>query len=112
MDLQEQNLKINITVTLNQQGNLQISVSDNGTGMDDKTLKHLFDPFFTTKMDGTGLGLAVVKSVIESHQGNISVLSEAGKGSKFNIQLPCLQASKTQLSNTQNDGEYRGENND
>ena len=100
MDASEEKLVINISVSLNQKGKLLISVSDNGIGMEDQTLKHLFDPFYTTKMDGTGLGLAVVKSVIESHQGTISVDSTLGKGSTFTIQLPCLQASKTQLSNT------------
>ena len=109
MDASEDSLKINITVSLNQKGNLLMSVSDNGIGMDKKILKHLFDPFFTTKMDGTGLGLAVVKSVIESHQGKISVSSEPGKGSEFYIHLPCLQANKTQLSNAQNNGEYEDE---
>jgi len=50
-------------------------------------------------MDGTGLGLAVVKSVIESHQGGISVTSIVGKGSNFEIYIPCVQANKTQISN-------------
>jgi two-component system sensor histidine kinase FlrB len=66
--------------------------------MEDDILKHLFDPFFTTKMDGTGLGLAVVKSVIESHQGGISVTSKVGAGTNFEIHIPCMQASQTQLS--------------
>jgi signal transduction histidine kinase len=73
--------------------------------MDENTLKHLFDPFFTTKVDGTGLGLAVVKSVIESHQGRIHVESSPGQGSCFQIHLPCQQASKTQLSKHENEGE-------
>lgn len=99
MDASKHNRIINIKVKLGRKGDLLISITDSGCGMDDRTLKHLFDPFFTTKMDGTGLGLAVVKSVIESHQGNISVTSEPGKGSRFEIHLPCLQATKTQLSN-------------
>lgn len=98
MDAAEDNLKISIKVKPGIKGDLLISINDNGCGMDANTLKHLFDPFFTTKMDGTGLGLAVVKSVIESHQGTIKVTSELDTGSCFEIHLPCLQASKTQLS--------------
>ena len=99
MDASENNLNISIDVKLGRKGHLIINVVDNGCGMDDKTLRHLFDPFFTTKMDGTGLGLAVVKSVIESHQGGISVTSIVGKGSNFEIYMPCVQANKTQISN-------------
>ena len=99
MDASENNLNISIDVKLGRKGHLIINVVDNGCGMGDKTLKHLFDPFFTTKMDGTGLGLAVVKSVIESHQGGISVTSIVGKGSNFEIYMPCVQANKTQISN-------------
>ncbi len=101
MDAGDQNLQIRIEVILGQKGDLVVSVSDNGCGMDENTLKHLFDPFFTTKMDGTGLGLAVVKSVIESHQGQIKVSSKQAKGSQFEIRMPCQQATKTQLSNIQ-----------
>lgn len=106
LDASETELQIKITVSMSQKGNLQIGVSDDGIGMDENTLNHLFDPFFTTKQDGTGLGLAVVKSVIESHQGDISVTSEPGRGSHFCIYLPCLQANKTQLSNTAKEGNH------
>ncbi len=98
LDAAKDQVTIHIDVALNQQGLLQIIVKDNGCGMNVETMKHLFDPFFTTKPDGTGLGLAVVKSVIESHQGRILVDSEEGAGTEFLIELPCLQGSKTQLS--------------
>ncbi|MBL6999873.1 MAG: PAS domain-containing protein [Gammaproteobacteria bacterium] len=100
MDAAQQQLHIRIDVSTSRQADMLITIADNGCGMDEKILQHLFDPFFTTKMDGTGLGLAVVKSVIESHQGKISVVSTPGQGSRFDIHLPCLQASKTQLSQT------------
>ncbi len=100
MDASDKNLIISIDVNLSHKGDLVMSVTDNANGMDELTRKHLFDPFFTTKMDGTGLGLAVVKSVIESHQGTITVNSEPGKGTRFEIHLPCQQGNKTQLSHT------------
>ncbi|NQU10651.1 hypothetical protein HQ590_07675, partial [bacterium] len=63
---------------------------DIGSGMDQATLQHIFDPFFTTKGPGkgTGLGLAVVRSIIRSFQGEIRVESAPGKGSFFQVILP------------------------
>lgn len=79
-----------ITVSLRklQNGNIQLSVKDEGCGIPDKELKELFKPFYTTKTSGTGLGLALVKKVIEEHEGSISVESVLGKGSNFIVELP------------------------
>jgi two-component system sensor histidine kinase FlrB len=92
----EPRIEIRITTTLH--GLLSISLKDNGCGMDRDTRAHIFDPFFSTKTDGTGLGLAVVKAVVESHQGRIAVYSRPGRGCRFRIFLPCRQAMKTQIS--------------
>ncbi len=72
---------------------VKISISDNGTGMDEETVEKIFDPFFTTKDvgEGTGLGLSVVYGIIESHNGSINVESELGKGTTFIINLPYIQ---------------------
>ena len=94
----DRELRLDIILKLTRDGQIALRIQDNGCGMDDTTLEHLFDPFYTTKMDGTGLGLAVVKSVIESHQGSIRVESGPGRGSIFDIRLPSQQARKTQLS--------------
>ncbi len=98
MDAGQQAVAIHITVSLTDQGQVAVNIRDNACGMDENTLAHLFDPFFTTKTDGTGLGLAVVKSVVESHQGKIQVESTPEQGSCFTIHLPSPQANKTQLS--------------
>jgi len=96
---QEPRIEISIAMTI--RGLLSISIRDNGCGMDRDTRAHIFDPFFSTKADGTGLGLAVVKAVVESHQGRIAVYSRPGRGCRFRIFLPCRQALKTQISNIQ-----------
>jgi two-component system sensor histidine kinase FlrB len=98
LDASKSSPRIQIKVSLSKRGLLSVIVDDNGSGMDRHTRDHLFNPFYTTKIDGTGLGLAVVKSVIESHQGSIALASRPGKGSRFRILLPCQQAVKTQIS--------------
>lgn len=69
---------------------VKLTVSDSGHGIPHDVVKHIFDPFFTTKEfgKGTGLGLTVVKGIIEEHQGSIAVESKEGKGTTFTMLLP------------------------
>jgi len=67
---------------------VKITVADNGKGMSREELKRVFEPFFTTKTGGTGLGLATVYRIIESHSGVILVDSTIGKGTVFTLYLP------------------------
>lgn len=69
---------------------VNISIQDNGNGMDKGLLSRLFDPFFTTKEKGTGLGLSVSYRIIKNHKGNISVDSLKGAGTIFVITLPIV----------------------
>lgn len=68
---------------------VQVRVVDNGRGMSRELLARIFEPFYTTRSNGTGLGLAVVQSVIQAHQGKIEVASVEGEGSCFTLRLPC-----------------------
>lgn len=67
---------------------VELEVSDTGTGLTPQECGRLFTPYYTTKQHGTGLGLAVVQSVVSDHGGRIWVESEAGVGTSFHIRLP------------------------
>ena len=65
-----------------------IKVIDNGIGMTKETLAHVSEVFFTTKQNGTGIGLAFSKEVIELHQGTLSIKSKYNEGTSIIVQLP------------------------
>lgn len=72
-------------------GDLQITWKDNGCGISAQGLSKIFTPFVTYKPTGNGLGLFIVKNIIENHGGSVSVESEEGTGTRFNILLPLSQ---------------------
>jgi len=68
-----------------------IAVGDTGPGIPPDALDKIFTPFFTTKARGTGLGLAVVRKVVDRHGGSVEVETEAGRGTVFKLTLPMAQ---------------------
>ncbi|WP_260446363.1 ATP-binding protein, partial [Nostoc sp. UCD121] len=75
---------------------IMITVADNGVGIPPEILDRIFEPFFTTKEinTGTGLGLSTVLGIIKSHAGFIKVSTNVGKGSKFDLFLPAVEATQ------------------
>jgi C4-dicarboxylate-specific signal transduction histidine kinase len=72
---------------------VEIAVMDNGPGIDPENLGRVFDQFFTTKPEGLGLGLAISRSIVQSHGGMISVQSSRHDGTTFTVSLPIDTAS-------------------
>lgn len=68
--------------------NLQVSVTDNGHGISQAQMKNLFEPFFTSKETGLGMGLSISRTIIETHGGSLSAVSDGRSGSTFTINLP------------------------
>ena len=77
-------------------GSVAISVHDTGIGIPNDAQEKLFKPLFTGKAKGTGLGLAVVKRIVDAHAGQITVESEVGKGSTFTVNLPSEEELKVE----------------
>ena len=73
-----------------------LSVRDNGKGIDEELANKIFEPFYTSRSQGTGLGLAVVKSVANAHQGDVKLVSKNGEGAHFCIHIPMLHTTLKQ----------------
>ena len=82
-----ENKKIEVTVS-EKKDTIIIVISDNGKGIDDEDKDKIFEPKFTTKSSGMGLGLPMVKNIIETYNGTITFTTELNKGSVFKIILP------------------------
>jgi signal transduction histidine kinase len=70
---------------------IELSVIDTGQGMTEEVCGKVFEPFFSTKRQGTGLGLATTRRIVEAHGGTIAVQSAVGRGTKFTIRLPAAE---------------------
>jgi PAS domain S-box-containing protein len=86
---------------------LRLDVSDNGCGIPSEAQARVFDPFFTTKSDGRGLGLAVVHGIVAGLGGTIRLESEVGKGTTFQIIMPCAEGGVTETNGQTSSPEQR-----
>jgi signal transduction histidine kinase len=73
------------TAFKNKNNNLVFEISNSGKPMDRETLERAFEPFYTTKPKGTGLGLGLVKRVVDEHGGSVEIQSDPQKGTKFSL---------------------------
>ncbi len=88
-----------LTITTRQQGDeVLLRISDTGEGMGEDVLNKIFEPYFTTRDFGSGIGLTLVYKIVREHMGDISVVSQEGKGTSFTILLPIPQREQHLLS--------------
>ena len=86
--MQDANGDLTITSQPGDEGHLLISVSDTGVGISPDKVDQIFDTFFTTKAQGTGMGLGISRSIVESHGGRLWATSDTGRGATFRFTLP------------------------
>ena len=79
---------LKVTSQLSEPGQLLISVVDNGIGLPDDNADQIFNSFFTTKPRGSGMGLAISRSIIEAHHGQLWATANQGRGASFHFTLP------------------------
>ena len=86
--VEDRALRLFVSTTINESGEVVVTVEDSGVGLDPAGLGRIFDPFYTTKPDGMGLGLPICRSIVESHGGRLTAAANAGYGSTFRFTLP------------------------
>ena len=79
---------LTITARPNSQGQIVVSISDTGVGLPQESTEQIFDAFHTTKPEGTGMGLAITRSIVESHGGRVWANANQGAGATFHFTLP------------------------
>lgn len=85
---EEQEEKLVVVQLIKSNNSIILLVQDNGIGIENEQKEVIFEPKFTTKSSGMGLGLAIIKNIVENYNGTITVSTERGKGSTFSIELP------------------------
>lgn len=93
-DAPETRRELRIALSAPAPGRLRIAVSDSGTGIDPEQLPKLFSPFFTTKRDGMGIGLAICRTIVESHGGTLTARNNDGPGATFAVDLPAAEPDR------------------
>jgi signal transduction histidine kinase len=88
----EEQVEKSIIVAVKQvENDVNITVKDNGIGIETENIEYIFEPKFTTKTSGMGLGLGIIKNIIENYKGTITFETEYGKGTTFTVSLPIIE---------------------
>ena len=95
-------IKVSLRYAYENHKSVVVEITDNGSGIDAEDMPHIFNPFFTRKNYGTGLGLSLVKKIVDIHQGTIDVFSKKNEGTKVLIILPVgTESARSPISNNE-----------
>jgi signal transduction histidine kinase len=100
MQASEEGDTIRVTLTDHNAIGVQLVIADSGAGIDESDMRRIFEPFFTTRSSGAGLGLAVVKDIVDSHSGEIAIEGDVGRGTTVTITLSRRQSGSTNEDST------------
>jgi signal transduction histidine kinase len=84
--------ELSIRTELGTDGGVLVSISDTGVGLPAEKADQLFEAFFTTKPQGSGMGLTISRSIVESHGGRLWATANEGRGATFHFSLPATEA--------------------
>jgi signal transduction histidine kinase len=90
-------------------GDVEVSVRDTGTGLPGDVAARLFEPFLTTKPDGVGIGLAIARTIVETHGGTITAENNGDGGATFRFTLPGRQTSESEVNHERDDSRERSD---
>jgi signal transduction histidine kinase len=93
--------EIHIRTEVDVSGDILLSVKDSGPGIDPQGLEHIFQPFYTTKPKGLGLGLAICRSIVEAHDGQLTAMPGKNHGMFFRMALPAADAGRVEDADRQ-----------
>jgi signal transduction histidine kinase len=95
-------IKVTLRYAYESRQSVVVEIKDDGSGIDAEDMPHIFNPFFTRKNYGTGLGLSLVKKIIDIHQGTIDISSKKNEGTKVVIILPLeTESARSPVTNNE-----------
>ena len=94
-DIEDRPKTLRVQTEVDHSNNVRFFVRDSGVGLDPREIEKLFDAFYTTKSNGLGIGLAISRSIIESHKGQLWALPNDGPGATFGFSIPCASGAAT-----------------
>jgi signal transduction histidine kinase len=87
---------VSVSTGRGENGAVRVEIADTGEGMPPAVMERIFEPFYTTKEQGTGLGLSISRSIVDQHEGEITVQSTEGEGTTFAVSLPVIHGDEQQ----------------
>jgi C4-dicarboxylate-specific signal transduction histidine kinase len=96
--IQDRPRTLRVRTQIHGSDSIKLLVRDSGVGIDSQGIEKLFEPFHTTKAHGLGIGLAISRSIIEGHKGQLWAMANDGPGATFGFSIPCASGAVTETA--------------